>query len=283
VRPWPPTGGSRPSYLCCSRLDASSVGRAGQLLLARRSTGQDWLGAGTRPTKDLDLLGFGDTSAKALEQIFTSVGNVSAPEDGLTFIADSVQVEPIRRGAGIRRYARDVDRAAREGPDRSSGGRRRPRPVVPPAESVDSPGFLELPRARVRAYRPETSIAEKTEAMVRLGLANSRMKDYFDIGTLAGAHRFDGETLRLSIHATFSRRKTAIPVVPPAALTDEFGNDRQKQQQWNAFVRRIRGAPAVGLLEVVESLRAFLWPVLQHAESDTPWRATWEPGGPWKP
>jgi hypothetical protein len=242
-----------------------------------------WLGAAIRPTKDVDLLGFGDTSAEALRQVFVSMCAVTAPDDGLTFVPDSVHIEPIREGqeyGGMRvtltallgkvRIPLQVDIGAGDA-------------VVPPPESVDFPGLLELPRARVRAYRPETSIAEKTEAMVRLGLANSRMKDFSDIRALAGAHGFDGETLRLSIRATFSRRKTAIPIAPPVGLTDEFGNDRQKQQQWKAFVRRIRGAAAVGLPEVVKALREFLWPVLQNAESDTPWRATWEPGGPWKP
>jgi len=80
--------------------------------------------------------------------------------------------------------------------------------------------LLDLPRARVRAYRPETSIAEKTEAMVRLALANSRMKDFFDIWRLAMSRPFDGETFRLAISATFERRQTPLP-----SLTDEFGAD----------------------------------------------------------
>jgi hypothetical protein len=241
-----------------------------------------WLGASIRPTKDVDLLGFGDTSAKALKQIFISICGVKAPDDGLTFIPDSVHVEPIREGqeyGGMRvtltallgkvRIPLQVDIGAGDA-------------VVPPAETVDFPGLLELPRARVRVYRPETSIAEKTEAMVRLGLANSRMKDLFDIRALAAAHRFDGDTLRLSIRATFNRRKTVIPFAVPLALTAEFGGDRQKQQQWNAFVRRIRGAESVALLAVVESLQAFLWPVLRAAAGEPPWCATWEPGGPWR-
>jgi hypothetical protein len=241
-----------------------------------------WLGAAIRPTKDVDLLGLGDTSDDALRRVFVDLCGVTAPDDGLTFIPDSVHVEPIREGqeyGGMRvtltallgkvRIPLQVDIGAGDA-------------VVPPAQTVDFPGLLELPRARVRVYRPETSIAEKTEAMVRLGFANSRMKDLFDIRALAAARRFEGDTLRLSIRATFIRRKTVIPVAVPLALTAEFGDDGQKQQQWNAFVRRIRGAAAVGLPEVVDSLREFLWPVLKNAESETPWRATWEPGGPWK-
>jgi hypothetical protein len=241
-----------------------------------------WLGAAIRPTKDVDLLGLGDTSADALSQVFMDICGVATTDDGLTFVTDSVRVEPTREGqeyGGMRvtltamlgtiRIPLRVDIGAGDA-------------VVPAAEIVDYPGLLDLPRARGRAYRPETSIAEKAEALVRLGLANSRMKDLFDIRALAGAHGFDGETVRLSIRATFIRRKTPIPVAPPAALTDEFGGDRQKQQQWNAFVRRIRGVEPVGLPEVVQSLRGFLWPAFRAAASETPWRATWEPGGPWR-
>ena len=94
--------------------------------------------------------------------------------------------------------------------------------VVPPPEVLDYPGLLDLPRARLRAYRPETSIAEKTEAMVRLALANSRMKDFFDIHRLAETRTFDGETMRLAVAATFTRRGIEIPSERPLALTSEF-------------------------------------------------------------
>ena len=80
-------------------------------------------------------------------------------------------------------------------------------------------GLLDLPRARLRAYRPETSIAEKTEAMVRLALANSRMKDFYDIWYLAQAFDFDGALLSRALAATFARRKTGLPTAQPLALT----------------------------------------------------------------
>ena len=91
--------------------------------------------------------------------------------------------------------------------------------VVPPPEILDFPGLLDLPRARLRAYRPETSIAEKTEAMVRLALANSRMKDFFDIHRLVETRTFDGETMRLAVTATFTRRGVDIPIERPLALS----------------------------------------------------------------
>jgi len=82
--------------------------------------------------------------------------------------------------------------------------------------------FRELAYAGIR---PETSIAEKTEAMVHLALANSRMKDFFDIWRLAMSRPFDGETVRLAIRVTFERRQTPQPSELPLALTDEFAAD----------------------------------------------------------
>ena len=118
--------------------------------------------------------------------------------------------------------------------------------------------------------------------MVRLGQANSRMKDFFDVRSLAMSRPFDGETLRLAIRSTFERRQTPLPSDPPLALTDEFATDVQKRRQWDAFVGRIRGAGHPDFSEVIGGLRAFLWPALDAAARSEPWHREWEPGGPWK-
>ena len=121
-------------------------------------------------------------------------------------------------------------------------------------------------------YRPETSIAEKTEAMVRLGVANSRMKDFVDVYSLAASWTFDGDTLRRAVSATFSRRETEIPRQRPLALTTEFASDPQKQVQWTSFVRRTRRPDLRELAPVIERLNQFLWPVLQAAAQGDVWR-----------
>jgi predicted nucleotidyltransferase component of viral defense system len=241
-----------------------------------------WLGEAIRPTKDVDLLGVGDTSADALKRIFVALCEVHAPEDGLTFVAESVRVEAIRDGqeyGGMRvtlmamlgkvRIPLQVDIGAADA-------------VVPPPDTIDYPGLLDLPRARVRVYRPETSIAEKTEAMVRLALANSRMKDFFDIHRLAETRTFDGETMRLAVAATFTRRDIEIPSERPLALTAEFADNPQKKVQWVAFVRRTRRPELADLSAVIATLDRFLWPVLQAAARGEPWPHVWSNGGSWR-
>jgi hypothetical protein len=152
--------------------------------------------------------------------------------------------------------------------------------MVPPPDTIDYPGVLDLPRARVRAYRPETSIAEKTEAMVRLALANSRMKDFFDIWRLAMSRPFDGETLRLAIRATFERRDATA--VGSAACSDRRVRRRSTEAPaWDAFVGRIRGEDHPDLSEAIATLSAFLWPALMAVGTNGPWQRRWEPGGPW--
>jgi predicted nucleotidyltransferase component of viral defense system len=164
-----------------------------------------WLGEPIRPTKDVDLLGVGDTSAEALKRVFVELCAIESPDDGLTFLPDTVHVEAIREeqvygGMRVRLMAMLGNVRIPLQVDVGAGDA-----VVPPPEVLDYPGLLDLPRARLRAYRPETSIAEKTEAMVRLALANSRMKDVCDIHRLAETRAFDGDTMWLAVAATFTR------------------------------------------------------------------------------
>jgi predicted nucleotidyltransferase component of viral defense system len=115
--------------------------------------------------------------------------------------------------------------------------------VEPGVEDIELPVLLGMPPPRLRAYAPETVIAEKLHAMVILGRANSRMKDYYDIWMLTGAFEIDPERLRRAITATFARRNTAIPAEMPDGLGDAFAADPGKQRQWDAFARNLAATP----------------------------------------
>ena len=110
--------------------------------------------------------------------------------------------------------------------------------IVPAPEEIEYPRMLDFPSARVMAYPKETVVAEKLEALVKLGMVNTRMKDFYDLRKLARHFDFNGDLLCDAIKATFERRQTEIPTDTPLALTEEFSHDAQKAKQWQAFVRK---------------------------------------------
>jgi predicted nucleotidyltransferase component of viral defense system len=215
-----------------------------------------WFEAPHRGTRDLDLLGFGDPDPDALVQLFRQI--LAAPQDdGLAFDIDDLRAEPIREEieyGGLRLRTRATLDGARIPitVDVGFGDAIEPGLVV-----MDYPVLLDLPTPRLRAYARETVVAEKFQAMVALGRANSRMKDFFDVWVLSQTHEFDPERLARAISATFARRQTRIPKEAPDALTLAFAADTAKQVQWRAFIADIELAPTE-LGVVVEDLRAFL-------------------------
>lgn len=119
--------------------------------------------------------------------------------------------------------------------------------------------------------------------MVRLGIRNSRMKDFYDILVISRELSFKGSSLAAAIAATFERRRTPLPSSAPAALTAEFGSDRDKATQWNAFLMRSGlSAAAADFAAVVREISGFLLPALDSARFRIPLPRTWNPGGPWE-
>jgi predicted nucleotidyltransferase component of viral defense system len=217
-----------------------------------------WFDDPHRPTRDIDLLGFGDPTPEAVLQIFREICGV-AMDDGVTFAVDRLDVDRTREdvdygGLRIKTYA-TVDRAeVRVIVDIGFGDA-----TEPAAEETDVPVLLDQPPLRMRAYARETVIAEKFQAMVMLGRANSRMKDFYDIWALSRAYEFPGDTLARAIAATFARRHTEIPTDLPDALTPDFATDPSKVQQWAAFLANVATQPGP-LADVARDLAAFLMP-----------------------
>lgn len=152
---------------------------------------------------------------------------------------------------------------------------------MPPPVTVEFPTLLNTPKPKLRAYPPETVIAEKLEAMVRLGLANSRMKDFFDIWYLARNQAFEGAVLAEAIRATFTARNTPLPAGPVSALTSEFSQDQNRRAQWNAFVQQAALSETTPPLpEVVGSIGDFLVPLLasiqSRSEAPGKWERSWD-------
>jgi len=217
-----------------------------------------WFTDPHRATRDLDLLGFGDPSADAMLEAFREI-LATEVDDGVCFDVNAVRVDPIREGleyGGLRlRTTASISGALiAVTVDIAFGDA-----LEPGAEVIDYPCMLDSPAPRLRAYARETVIAEKFQAMVALGRANSRMKDYYDIWLLSQSFQFDGDRLASAIAATFKRRDTEIPTELPDALARSFAEDEQKQRQWKAFVENVTHRPG-SLAEVIDAIAGFLMP-----------------------
>ncbi len=204
--------------------------------------------------------------------------------DGMTYLRGSVRVAAIRNedAYGGRRVTLNSHLGAarlRIQVDVGIGDA-----VSPQPEWLDYPSLLGLPRPRLRAYRPETAIAEKVHAMVMLGTKNSRMRDYFDVYVLTQFQHFSGGLLSNALRTTFERRRTEIPDKLPLAFTPEFSGMQEKRAQWRGFLRKndLTSAPTE-LAEVTEHLAKFIEPLIKASRQDEPLDRDWKPGGPWKP
>jgi len=157
--------------------------------------------------------------------------------------------------------------------------------ITPPPIETSFPTILNGPAPLLLAYPKETVVAEKFEAMVKLGMANSRMKDFHDLRALSQLFPFDGRLLAEAIVRTFERRKTVIPTVaaPPRAFTAEFFEDESKQRQWGAFNTKNRlYIEAVPLKRVLGDIERFLMPLLTGLTIAGHLKRSWPAGGPWQ-
>ena len=157
--------------------------------------------------------------------------------------------------------------------------------VTPDPLETDYPTLLNLPGAHLLTYPPETVVSEKLEALVKLGIANTRMKDFHDLHTIAAKFKFDGQILAKAIQATFKQRGTKLPSGGvPVAFTSEFYLDPEKIKQWNAFCNKNKSyVRQTELRHVVDQLETFLVPVLITAQMGEELRSIWTPTDHWRP
>jgi predicted nucleotidyltransferase component of viral defense system len=236
-----------------------------------------------RPTRDLDLLGYGDNTSDRLVEAFRRICATESEADGLTFDLDSVRAQPIRIDQEYQ--GQRVELTAFLGKARvplqidiGFGDI-----VTPPAEDAEYPTLLSFPAPRLRVYPKEAVVAEKLHAMVVLGALNSRVKDFYDVWILAQGSAFDGAVLGRAIAATFARRQTALPASRPVALTAEFAGRSDVQTRWSAFLRRNRLAVGERTFPMmIMDLADFLMPVLTTLSGGAGFDQIWPPGGPWR-
>ena len=235
-----------------------------------------------RSTRDVDLLGYGESEIEALITVFRTICQTEVSDDGITFDPASVQAEDIRDQMeyGGTRLKLNADLAGARihlQVDIGFGD-----VITPSADSAEYPVLLDHPAPHLRVYPRETVIAEKFQAMVHLGIANSRMKDFHDLWVLGSQFDFDGMTLSTALTRTFERRNTPLPVELPLALTPEFFADVQKVRQWKAFLNRAGLTVEVELAEVATFIAGFVMPLIETTRVGGAFTGCWHAGGPWQ-
>lgn len=223
-----------------------------------------WFDAPHRPTRDADFLGFGEIDASALTETMRKVSGLEC-DDGMVFDPASVTAEPIREDArygGLRVTVQGLLGTAKCQLQLDVGYGDA---VTPGAQEVDYPTLLaDVPAPHLMVYPRATVVAEKLEAIAHLEMANSRMKDYYDLRALAQEGAIDEELLARAIAATFERRQTPLPDDLPVGLTTRFASNATKQMQWQSFLKKnnLEGAE---LTEVVVEIAEFVRGPLDQA------------------
>jgi Nucleotidyl transferase AbiEii toxin, Type IV TA system len=241
-----------------------------------------WGGTNFRSTKDLDLEGFLQDEAEAVRKVFASICVQPVEDDGLVFDAASVGVADIRDtqdygGFRVLVTAKLGTAILRLQIDVGFGDAITPAPVV-----TEFPSILGQSLPRIRAYLRETVVAEKFEAMVQLGMTNSRMKDYYDLWFMSRHFEFEGSTLAAAVQATFERRRTGIPRRSPIALTAEFAADLDHVRQWAAFTKNLGVEARPGLGVGIDKISEFGLPPAIAAATEQPFNQHWEVKNRWQ-
>jgi predicted nucleotidyltransferase component of viral defense system len=217
-----------------------------------------WIDDDNRVTRDADFLGHGDGTAGGLMATFKEIMDIPG-DDGLDFDVDALAATAIREEmeyGGVRlktvaylertRIPITIDIALGDA-------------LADASHELDYPTLLDLPAPHVRAYPPATVIAEKFQAMVALGVANGRMKDYYDLWAIPKSLEIDSEDLDAAINATFERRRTAVPANRPPGLSAAMIEDETKQRQWRAYADSIE-LEGIGLADVIDAVWALVGP-----------------------
>jgi predicted nucleotidyltransferase component of viral defense system len=233
-----------------------------------------------RPTLDIDMLRKGKADQTSLIALVKDCATLDVEADGLTFVLDSVTAEAITKdseykGTRILMDARMENVRLRIQIDFGVGD-----VMVPGPRMIEYPVFLGGDTIHLLAYPVESAIAEKLEAMVALGSANSRMKDFYDIWICSQHLDFAGSTLGKAVDATFKNRQTPVPAGDFEALTPEFAEAHRTQ--WNAFVKKMGEGDLVDAFDVVIAhLKRFGLPVLEAVAHGEKFSRHWKAGTEW--
>lgn len=236
-----------------------------------------WQQSEIRSTIDIDLLGKINNDPNIITKVFQVIGEINVAEDGVRFDSSSVTSEQITVDAdyqGVRICLYGYLDTARVRIQIDIGFSD---VVTPGPEQFIYPTILPVSAPRLNCYNKETLIAEKLQAIAKLGILNSRMKDFYDIWSLSEQFEFDGTTLKNATRITFQRRETGI-TEDLIAFLDTFCRNDEKIRQWRGFLRKSRALNIPeSLEEIIRDIKRFLNPVISSIASDDEFKKTWKP------
>lgn len=236
-----------------------------------------------RTTVDIDFLGRFDNEIKKIEKVIREACNIKVPADGLIFDAKTVKGRRIKEDAdyeGVRvTFLGFLEKS--EIPmqiDIGFGD-----VITPKPSQVNYPTLLDFPAPHLQGYTFESVVAEKFEAMIKLGTLNSRMKDFYDVWLMTRQFNFEGKQLAAAIKATFEHRKTAFPTVKPFFATGIYTEESVQATMWKAFLRKgaLKSAPD-NMANAVQTIENFLFEPVKAIKDSKELKTTWSAPGPWK-
>ncbi len=242
-----------------------------------------WSGLVSRPTMDIDLLGKIDNSLEEIKTAMRDACKMDVGDDGMFFDEKTVSAARITEdakyeGVRVRIHGNLGNARVSLQIDVGFGD-----VIVPGPGKVAYPALLEFPSPELNGYTMETTIAEKYQAMVKLGVVNSRMKDFYDIWMLSRTFDFKGKVLAEAIKKTFINRKTDL-TNNPAIFDPSFRQDGTRQVQWQGFIRKARLSNVSGDFgDVVAGIKMFLELPVRSLVDRRTFQCTWKASGPWIP
>jgi hypothetical protein len=236
-----------------------------------------------RTTFDIDFLARYDNQIESIEAVMRAVCDTAVEPDGLVFDAKTVQGRKIKEDAdysGVRvKFTGFLDRSRITMQIDVGFGDI----VYPKAEVIDYPVILDFPKPHLKGYPIESVVSEKFEAMIKLGVLNSRMKDFYDVWLMKRQFDFDGANLTESLQRTFSHRKTDIPAGKPFFAKEIYDEKSEKQTLWKTFLKKgdIKHAPD-SFVDIAKEIEAFLIEPITALNEGVKFNKKWNLSGFWK-
>ena len=244
-----------------------------------------WMDEPYRSTRDVDLLTFGDNDEETVRYVMETICNVSCPEDGIALDISTLKISAIRDGQryGGQRAAMTAflgNAKCNVQVDFGFGD-----VVIPGPEEAQLPTLIGgVPAPFLLTYPQVSSIAEKFESMVQLGIGNSRMKDFYDVWALSETFAFAGPELQEAVARCFDRRGTPWSGEVPEALTPAFYSNPRLQDYWTAYGHHgaLLHLPPSAFEEIGSRIQSFLGPVRDSILAGESFDMHWPPRGPWQ-